>query len=109
MNLLKWNETHEETVVYESIGRRAWRNVLHVAWFGIGLEREYKRIDEADSEWRTIQTFFGVSITSHFRLGMDHVYYDGPHCMLSIGFLHLYWDGNPWTGDCKKCWGDEDE
>ncbi len=107
MILFKWNQHHEEVVEYPNIGRRAWRDVLHIVWFGFGFEREYKRIDDPEAEWRTIQTFFGMSITSHFMLGSNHVYYDGPHCMFSIGFLHLYWDGNPWTGRCKKCEGEE--
>lgn len=109
MILLKWNEQREETPQYESFGRRMWRDTLHLEWFGIALERDYKRRDEPDAEWRPVRTFFGITVTSYFRFGMDHVYYDGPHCMLSIGFLHLYWDGNPWTGSCKQCMPYEEE
>ena len=46
--------------------------------------------------------YFGLSVTKYFSLGPEHMYYDGPHCSFSIGWLHIFWS----LGECKKCMPD---
>lgn len=56
------------------------------------------------TEWRThhaVGRWF--SVTNHFKWGGEHFYYDGPHCMFSVGFLHFGWSN--W--ECKECLGDK--
>ena len=36
----------------------------------------------------------------------EHGYYDGPHCSYAAGPFALQTGGNPFTGDCDKCWGE---
>ena len=47
-------------------------------------------------------TTYEVSLTTKFALGQEHIYYDGPHCMLDLGFLHIQWINR----NCKRCMGD---
>lgn len=42
---------------------------------------------------------YGFSITSSFNLGTHHYWYDGPHCHIDLGFLHINYN----NFDCQKC------
>lgn len=65
----------------------------------MGLIRQYK----SEGKWQDSQLeMYDVSLTPHFDMGTEHFYYDGPHCMLDLGFLHFYWRN--WN--CKKCHAD---
>lgn len=60
-------------------------------------------------EWQSSETaIYRVSVSRNWRWGREHVYYDGPHCMLMLGFLRFDWCGSPFTQWCKKCMPDAD-
>jgi hypothetical protein len=87
-------------------GLEANREILAVGWCWIGFIYQSKSVNQ---EWRNACLTAVVSLTSKFRLGLMHAYYDGPNCSLSLGWLRFFWSGNPWTGECKKCWPGEKE
>lgn len=106
MILWKSKVQREKQVVYEDAGIRAWRRVLDVDLTSISLRSEVKfNMDtpEESKEWRWGQGTT-LSITKHFHFGVEHMYYDGPHCLYSLGFLHLCYEPD-W---CTKCMLDKD-
>jgi hypothetical protein len=108
MILWKFKETHEEKAEYDNVGRRGWRWVFEATgWnegWGIGLQRQVIFHDSEKPEWASRCEYFVANVTRHFALGQQHIYYDGPHCSFSIGWLHLNW--SYWW--CKKCMPDQD-
>lgn len=64
-------------------------------------ERTYFGTDEG---WHPANRYFTVYLCDHWHLGEEHLYYDGPHCSFSLGFLHFAWMRN---AHCRKCEGDE--
>jgi hypothetical protein len=57
------------------------------------------RGDEEKNLWRPVGRYFGIYINRHWSWGSEHIYYDGPNCSFSIGFLHIAWSWN----FCQKC------
>lgn len=79
------------------------RYVLELVRWGVSWLCQYK--SRSDGQWHAIHADDrGFFFTRHFHLGFEHVYYDGPHCMFSLGWLHFHW--NNW--DCKHCLGEAD-
>ncbi len=73
--------------------------------FGLYYQFRYKPKDE----WYTSHSsLYEVVIGRYFSWGEDHMYYDGPHCSFSLGFIHFHWSGNFNTGECKKCYPEQD-
>lgn len=97
MIVFTWGEQTEKEVVYESMGKRSWRWALNVDFQSIGVWMQTKA--EGDTVWRWGCDYYDACLTRHFSFGEDHLWYDGPHCSFSVGFLHLNWSGD----DCKKC------
>jgi hypothetical protein len=82
----------------------AHRRVLLLEPYGFGLFWQYKI--RKTGEWSTAHTgAYSVHITRHWHLGPEHVYYDGPHCLFSLGFLHVQYA--PRGGWCLKCMPEE--
>lgn len=79
-----------------------WKNF---PYFYIGFVHQHK-FPNNEKWYSNHATLYGISITNYFKLGIEHTYYDGPHCSLSIGFFHILWSGNPKTNWCKKCAGE---
>ena len=42
---------------------------------------------------------FSISIMKNWLWGEHHFWYDGPHCLFSIGPIQFQW----WNDECKKC------
>jgi len=119
MNLFTWGK-QKETRVYDSgkpfpCDESRW--ALELTWFGIGIVHQYKYRDT--QKWNSSHTTaYGLCLWilngKKFRdpwygvFGISHNYYDGPHCALNLGWLHIYWGGDPRTGWCKKCMPDND-
>lgn len=55
-----------------------------------------------NEKWHHGIRYVAVTVNRHFALGAQHLYYDGPHCSWSFGYLHLAWS----TGNCRKCQGE---
>lgn len=83
------------TVLDLSIGRSG---------FSFGVHVEVSHEDWDGTHWRLVSIPFAANITPHFDIGEEHIYYDGPHCSFSLGYLHLCWEGDPRTGWCEKCY-----
>lgn len=81
-----------------------YRNILRIYTnencFGFGIEYQYQYHYRGQEEWCDCHSErWGVEINSHFLFGQEHMYYDGPHCFFSLGFLHIQWVN--WK--CRKC------
>lgn len=99
----------EKEVTIPYMGIRSWKWTLSILeWFDKDHDT-FVLIDKTNSfrcenhykpnEWRDLhQEGFMVTI-SKWQWGEDHLYYDGNHCMLHVGWLHFEWS-NP---KCKKC------
>lgn len=58
---------------------RSWEWVLTVTWTSIDLSLHYRMRD--DAEFRpSMGGYYNATLTSHFALGGEHFWYDGPHC-----------------------------
>lgn len=70
--------------------------------FNIGFVHQHQ--DKMTREWNSSHTaVYEITGTRYFKLGSQHVYYDGPHCSFSLGFIHFVWGGGIRTNWCKKC------
>lgn len=50
--------------------------------------------------WREYGNYLTVGFDKRYRgFGMEHTYYDGPNCVLNLGFFFIAWS----FGRCKKC------
>lgn len=84
----------------------AFRWILDVGISYIEFARQHKWRDIG--EWATSHVLrYGICLTKTFRMGSCHLYYDGPHCSFSFGFIDFYWAGGLITGRCKKCMPDD--
>lgn len=75
--------------------RWRWRPELGRWFFGVR--------DEVllDGEWQIATRYFTIAIMS-WRIGRTHMYYDGPHDVLHIGWLAFGWSLN-WCCRCMPC------
>lgn len=96
--------TSDEKVIHENMGIRSWKWELSLFESKYDLfylidKTHYWRSDR-DHKWNPFhQEGFSVAIGGDFQFGSDHVYYDGNHCSLHLGWLHFYWSSYP----CSKC------
>lgn len=102
MQLFTFGYSQEKNVEFPHMGRRYWRWSFDISWFELSLNQEYK--SDIRPEWSEAVKYYCFSIRKYYAWGSSHVYYDCPHCMLSLGFIHFNWSG--WRGDCKKCMSD---
>jgi hypothetical protein len=110
MRIWTFKEDREEVPEYAHLGRRAWRWVLDVngpSWsalrlFSVNLDWQVIFMDDPAPEWCGGVDYYDLGIVGPWRVGQEHAYYDGPHCRLSVGFLHVMWRG----AGCKRCHGD---
>ena len=85
-------------VIHEDMGIREWRTVFFfgLTYVGVAMQIRYQGVD-----WHTLMHWScGARLASTWEWSDDHIYYDGPHCHWSRGFLRFWRDGD-W--DCKEC------
>ena len=71
--------------------------------FALGF---FRRIRWRETQkWEYGGRYFYIGLRTIFEFGSTHLYYDGPHCSFSFGFLNISWSWN-W---CKKCAAELDE
>ncbi len=99
MIIWKSKTKKEEVAQFPDIGKRAWRNVIEIRPIDLEIRREVF-FEDGSRKWNTAHVFFAINITKKFAFGSEHLYYDGPHCFFSVGFIHFYWQNN----NCKKCY-----
>ena len=78
------------------------RSIVETYAYSSGIGISYGKQRKTDDEWREVCSFLNINITKSFAIGSKHIYYDGPHCFFSIGFLHFGWESH----NCKKCYAD---
>jgi hypothetical protein len=88
--------TTEKEPAIERLGVRSWRWVLEVAPWTISVEQQMR---SERYDWHPANHYARVDITDRWHVGMEHGYYDGPHCQFSIVWLHVGW--SLWA--CEKC------
>jgi hypothetical protein len=82
---------------------KAFRDVIEASidrsGFEFGLFHQYQH--KSDGSWNTSHTdCLSIAITSYWSLGESHAWYDGPHCVFSIGFLHIHYSRLGWRCKC---------
>lgn len=95
-----WNGTPhdiEVTPAWEGASLRSWRWALEVHFTSIELFEEYSR--DGGITWSLANRYYTLCITKRWAMGEYHLYYDGPHCSFSLGFLHYNWSGE-WCTEC---------
>lgn len=90
-----WGYYKETEPAWPNAPLRAWRWVPVLDWCSIGFAQQVKF---PDLEWYAIR-HYTVSFWRNWIWGIHHTYYDGPHCSIHFGFLHINWDPE-W---CEKC------
>jgi hypothetical protein len=70
------------------VGLERYRWSFDLNWVSVGFRREIKY---RGYEWCAGGGYYVVSLTRHFALGRESLWYDGPHESLSLGFLHFCW------------------
>ena len=86
---------------------RSWRWVFGLFWGCLGFVEQVSGIGGGapwDGHWFLATRYFIVGF-GHWRFGLNHVYYDGPHCSLGIGFVRFDWSLR-W---CKRCDPDSED
>lgn len=102
MILWKFKERPETRIGMPNV---AFRWTFQIEKYFIGFIHEHQ---SKDMVWKQSHTaVFGITVTKLFRFGTDHVYYDGPHCQLCLGYIYILWGGNPFTNWCDKCSGEK--
>lgn len=100
MILFKFKKKPHPSVIGITLKHYRWVVEAHT-WFkaaGISLTKQISYTNESGKWWDT--TYMSVSLNRHFHWGMNHSYYDGPHCCLSLGLIHISWNVN---ANCTKC------
>lgn len=90
--------TTEAAVVIARTGLRSWRWVLEGDWTSLELRQEVK---SDDGVWHDSRSYYRVDLNKHFKVGRQHVWWDGPNCSVLLGFLQVSWSG--WNDRCTKC------
>lgn len=79
----------------------AFRWSFQIGFWHIGFVHQYQ--DRGSKKWSDSgSSRYDIWLTSYFRFRSDHVYYDGPHCSFTFGWIQFCW-GNE---NCKKCMGE---
>lgn len=77
-----------------------WTLQAHASWDSMGLGFVQQGRSRQSQEWSSSHVaVHEVNITRHWAWGSDHIYWDGPHCFYSFGFVHFGW----MNWNCKRC------
>lgn len=81
---------------------KAFRRALVVNAFrnGVSISVVNQCLTRDTGKWLSRGSSRDVALTTSFRLGSLHTWYDGAWCCWSFGFLHVTVHGRD---DCRKC------
>ena len=101
MILFKWNYIKEIEPEIPHIGLRQWINAIEIEKWHIAIVKFVRFQNLANNKWCKwkVIAFNGIGFSKYFKFGADHMYYDGPHCIYSLGWFHVWIDPE----SCKKC------
>lgn len=96
---MRWvfKERTEKEIQIPSVGRRSWRWVLELKKFNISLYEEVF-FHEREKEWHLAVRHYTLFIRK-WKWGREHLYYDGPHCFIHLGWICFYYS----LENCKRC------
>ncbi len=100
--MIFWESKYEveEVIQFKHLGRRAWRWVIEAdVKHGPCLMLAQHVLFRDSPDWRPATRYYSIWLNKRFALGMEHIYYDGPHCSFSLGWLHFAWA----PASCSKC------
>lgn len=84
------------TGFYYTCSAFRWTFQVDIAGGFIGFVHQHCIKDK----WYNSHTrIFGFQKMVKWSWGIDHFWYDGPHCVFSFGPLQFQW----WNDKCKKC------
>ena len=64
-----------------------------------GLFHQYQH--KSDGSWNVSHTdSMAIVINRHWSWGDSHVWHDGPHCVFSVGPLHIHYTRLGWRCKC---------
>lgn len=59
---------------------------------------------QSNKRWHDSHTrVFGIFYHGIWDWGVDHYWYDGPHCLCSVGPFRIQW----YNETCKECYGED--
>jgi hypothetical protein len=105
MQLLLWKsrEVPETREGFPCSGFR-WVFEIDIGKRGVSAGFVHQHKFNGDTKWYSSHTMqYVVSVTNYWTLGSEHFWYDGPHCVHSLGPIHVCHGGGLFTGRCKKC------
>lgn len=76
-----------------------YRWILELEKWSISLTVQHK--NKKDRAWHFSNLGFSIYITKNFRFGSNHIYFNGSHCVFSLGWVHFY--RTPLSRWCEKC------
>lgn len=86
----------------ERLGKRRWTWYFECFADTIGFHRyvQFPDVDRSSKGDRgRLMDYYVIRFLSKWRVGTQHIYYDGPHCSLYLGFIQLDWRNDR----CKQC------
>ena len=100
MILLKFRETaNVPERARDAVSGYRW--VLDISFIrgalSVSLIQQYQCV--STGEWFPGMYWYDCTINRHWFWDAQHIWYDGPHCNRSFGFVHFNW--RRW--DCEKC------
>ncbi len=99
-----WNMNEVPSYVVNCAERFTIKLALELSHVGVYWGNEYKNKSGQWGEY--LMDYNGLFINfKNFDFGQSHMYYDGPHCMISFGFLHYSWS----PINCDKCLSEDPE
>ena len=100
--MILWKSKEDPEDRGDAYPNSAFRWTFQAGEWHLGFVHQAR--DRHTGEWNNGHARnYEIWITKHFRLGIQHVYYDGPHCSFSIGWIHFNWSGGIRSGWCTKC------
>ena len=104
--LWKFKEIPEDRGDYMPNAAFRWTFQIGWAWAGFVWQCRSRKTEK----WRNSTAgYYVVRLWRRLWFGVRHDYYDGPHCMLSLGWLRFEWTGDLRDQWCTKCMPDSDE
>ena len=100
MILASWGTETETDPAWPNAELRTWRWTLQMGWLFIRVAQQKLY----PGEWLDVRQY-EVCIWRAWLWGFDHVYYDGPHCILNLGCIQVLKQPE-W---CEKCMPSREE
>jgi hypothetical protein len=82
--------------------RRVLEVTLNRDYFTLEWGRQYVLRGDEEEKWRDAYDGLSLVLSRSWLWGHNHMWYDGPNCNFSLGFLKINWS----SPGCKRCHSD---